>query len=119
MAGIPKTTVANLLKTASHKIVEQENELAKLRQWYNESQTLTKAAHLADRMVESGHLDLSERDAKAYELAGNPENLPVVEQAINMVAEPSAFEVASIADEPSSHAGNARTQFESYLLGDY
>jgi hypothetical protein len=116
MPGIPKHAVSELLKTASAKIMEQERELSELRAWYNSAQTLTKAASIADRMVEHGQIDMSDRDAKAYELANAPERLPVVEEAINMIQNPSAFSVASISDE---HGGGAtsRTQLEAYLLG--
>ena len=114
--GMPKNAVQHLLKTASAKLIEQEQELAQLRQWYQEAQVLTKAASVADRMVAAGQLDYSDRDEKAVELAANPERLPIVEEAINMMHNPSAFSVASISDEYSD-ARTARTQLESYLLG--
>jgi len=115
--GMPKNAVQSLLKTASAKLIEQERELEQLRQWYNEAQVLTKAASVADRMVATGHLDYSERDNKAIELASSPERLPIVEEAINMMGNPSAFSVASISDEYGEQR-NARTQLESYLLGN-
>ena len=114
--GMPKNAVQHLLKTASAKLVEQERELAQLRQWYQEAQVLTKAASVADRLVATGQLDYSDRDDKAVELAANPDRLPIVEEAINMMHNPSAFSVASISDEYSD-ARTARTQLESYLLG--
>ena len=117
MPGIPKGTVAELLKTASARLMEQEQELNTLREWYNNAQLLTKAASVADRMVHNGQIDLQDRDAKAYELANAPERLPVVEEAINMIENPSTFSVASISDEYGS-ASTARTQLESYLLGN-
>ena len=117
MAGIPKESVAQLLKTASAKLMEQEQELAQLRAWHHNAQLLTKAASIADRMVHNGQIDLSDRDTKAYELANSPERLPVVEEAINMIENPSTFSVASISDEYGS-ASTARTQLESYLLGN-
>lgn len=116
MAGIPKEAVAGLLKTASARLMEQEQELEQLRAWYNNAQLLTKAASVADRMVSNGQIDYSDRDAKAYELASSPERLPIVEEAISMVENPSAFSVASISDENGS-ASTARTQLETYLLG--
>ena len=115
--GIRREAVAELLKTASAKLIEQEQELNQLRAWYNQAQTLTKAASVADAMVNAGHIDMSERDQKAYELANEPDRLPIVEEAINMTINPSAFEVASTSYEPSASA-TARTRFESYLLGD-
>jgi len=118
MSGIPRNAVANLLKTASARIVAQEQELEQLRGWYAEAQTLSKAASVADRMVNAGHLDMSERDQKAVELAQAPDRIPVIEEAISMVADPSTFEVASISNERAAYGGNARNQFESYLLGD-
>lgn len=117
MPSIPKHAVAQLLKTASAKIVEQEQELAQLRAWYNNAQTLTKAASVADRMVETGQIDMSDRDEKAYQLANEPERLPIVEEAINMVQNPSAFSVASISDEYGSAGATSRSQLEAYLLG--
>ena len=117
MAGIPKHSVAQLLKTASAKLMEQEQELAQLRAWHQNAQLLTKAASVADRMVQNGQIDMSDRDAKAYELANAPDRLPVVEEAISMIENPSTFSVASISDEYGS-ASTARTQLESYLLGN-
>lgn len=117
MPGIPKHAVSELLKTASAKIMEQEQELNELRAWYNNAQTLTKAASVADRMVAGGQIDMSERDAKAYELASDPSRLPVVEEAINMMQDPSAFSVASISDEYGSAGATSRSQLEAYLLG--
>ena len=114
--GMPKNAVQHLLKTASAKLIEQEQELAQLRQWYQEAQVLTKAASVADRLVATGQLDYSDRDDKAVELASDPDRLPIVEEAINMMHNPSAFSVASISDEYSD-ARTARTQLESYLLG--
>lgn len=114
--GMPKNAIQALLKTASAKLIEQEQELKQYRAWYNEAQNLTKAASVADRLVAAGHLDYSDRDDKAVELAANPERLPIVEEAINMMHNPSAFEVASISDEYND-ARTARTQLESYLLG--
>jgi len=113
---MPKQAVAQLLKTASARLMEQEQELAQLRAWHQQAQLLTKAASVADRMVAAGTIDLHERDAKAYELASAPERLPVVEEAISMIQNPSAFSVASISHEHSS-AGSARSQFEAFLLG--
>jgi hypothetical protein len=118
VSGIPKHAVSELLKTASAKIMQQEEELNELRAWYNNAQTLTKAASVADRMVASGQIDMSDRDAKAYELANAPERLPIVEEAINMIQNPSAFSVASISDEYGSTGASSRSQFESFLLGN-
>lgn len=113
---MPKQAVAQLLKTASARLMEQEQELEQLRAWHHQAQLLTKAASVADRMVAAGTIDLQDRDAKAYELASAPDRLPIVEEAINMVQNPSAFSVASISHEHSS-AGTARSQFEAFLLG--
>ena len=114
--GMPKDAVQSLLKTASARLLEQEQELSQYREWYNEAQNLTKAASVADRLVASGHLDYADRDNKAVELASDPERLPIVEEAINMMHNPSAFSVASISDEYSD-ARTSRSQLESYLLG--
>lgn len=114
--SIERETVMGLLKTASARLMEQEQELAQYRQWYEEHQKLAHATVVADRMVQAGHLDLMDRDDKAQELAEDPSRLPIIEEAINMVQNPSAFQVASISDE-HSYGGNARSQLESYLVG--
>ena len=116
MNGIKKEAVAQLLKTAALKLKEQQAEIDQLRSWYNDHQKLAQATSVADRLVASGHLDLSDRDLKAQELAEDPSRLPVIEEAINLVQNPSAFQVASISDEPS-YGMNAKSQLESYLLG--
>ena len=119
MQGIERETVMGLLKTASARLLEQEQELAQYREWYEQHQKLAHATNVADRMVQAGHLDLMDRDVKAQELAEDPSRLPIIEEAINMVQNPSAFQVASISDEPT-YGGNARSQLESYLVGlDY
>jgi hypothetical protein len=116
MEGIKRETVMGLLKTASARLMAQEQELAELRAMHDNQQKLAHATSVADRMVQAGHLDLMDRDIKAQELAEDPSRLPVIEEAINMVQNPSAFQVASISDEPT-YGGNARSQLESYLVG--
>jgi hypothetical protein len=116
MSEINRNTVMNLLKTASARLLQQEEELAQYREWYEEHQKLAHATNVADRMVEAGHIDLLDRDSKAQELAEDPSRLPIIEEAISMVQNPSAFQVASISDEPT-YGGNARSQLESYLVG--
>lgn len=116
MEGLPRETVIGLLKTASARLLEQEEELAQLREWYVHQEKLAHATQVADRMVQAGHLDLMDRDIKAQELAEDPSRLPVIEEAINMVQNPTAFNVASISDEPT-YGGNARSQLESFLVG--
>ena len=114
---IDKHIVAGMLKTAADRLRQQEAELAQYRAWYDEHQKLAAATMVADRMVAAGHLDLSDRDMKASELARDPSRLPVIEEAINLVQNPSAFRVASTSDEPFTGGMNGRSQFESYLLG--
>lgn len=116
MEGLPRETVIGLLKTASARLLQQEEELAQLREWYVHQEKLAHATQVADRMVQAGHLDLMDRDIKAQELAADPSRLPVIEEAINMVQNPTAFNVASISDEPT-YGGNARSQLESFLVG--
>ena len=116
MEGIRRETVMGLLKTASARLLAQEQELAELRALRDNQQKLAHATSVADRMVQAGHLDLMDRDTKAQELAEDPSRLPIIEEAISMVQNPSAFQVASISDEPT-YGGNARSQLDSYLVG--
>ena len=114
---IDKHIVAGMLKTAAEKLRQQEAELNQYRTWYMEHQKLAHATMVADRMVAAGHLDLADRDLKASELAQDPSRLPVIEEAINLVQNPSAFRVASTSYEHFTGGLNGRSQLESYLLG--
>ena len=73
-----------------------------------------KSRVVADRMVQNGQIDMSDRDAKAYELANAPDRLPVVEEAISMIENPSTFSVASISDEYGSASTADLTRIISF-----
>lgn len=119
MKKIASTRAASeLIKLASSKLLEQQHEIESLRARLEEIEHMNKAAELAARMADAGHIDYSDIEAKANAIYQQPERMYAVEEAINMLGSSSSFNVANLSDEQGQVATSARSKLESYLLGD-
>ena len=107
---------AELIKTASAVMVRQQKELEQLRQEITDRDKAERAAELAVRMADAGHIDHADLEETAAEFASRPEQMPVINEAINLL-DNGSFKIASLSDEQSA-GNNARSQLEAFLLGD-
>ena len=107
---------AELIKTASAVMVRQQKELEQLRQEITDRDQAERAAELAVRMADAGHIDHADLEEKAAQFAAQPEQMPVINEAINLL-DNGNFKIASLSDEQSAGV-NARSQLEAFLLGD-
>jgi multidrug resistance efflux pump len=105
-----------LIKTASSVIVQQQQELEQLRGELDHRDRAQEAAQLAVRMADAGHIDRADLEEKAAEFAQDPNRMPVISEAINLL-DNGDFSMASLSDEQSS-GHSARSQLEAFLLGD-
>ena len=78
---------------------------------------MNKAAELAARMADAGHIDFSDIESRANEIYNNPDRMYAVEEAINMLGSGS-FNVANLSDEQNRVSTTARSKLESYLFGE-
>jgi hypothetical protein len=108
---------SELIKLASNKLLEQENEIQQLRNQLFQYEQMNKAAELASKMADNGYIDYDDIEYQANNIYDNPENMPAMEQAINMLGSGS-FNVANLSDEHGQTAFSAKTKLESYLFGD-
>ena len=107
---------AELVKTASAVMVRQQQELEALRNEIAQRDQAEKAAELAVRMADAGHIDHADLEEKAAEFASRPDQMPVINEAINLL-DNGNFKIASLSDEQSA-GYSARSQLEAFLLGD-
>ncbi len=107
---------AELVKTASAVMVRQQQELEALRNEISQRDQAEKAAELAVRMADAGHIDHADLEEKAAEFASRPDQMPVINEAINLL-DNGNFKIASLSDEQSA-GYSARSQLEAFLLGD-
>lgn len=105
-----------LIKTASSVILQQQRELEQLRGEIDNRDRASEAAELAVRMADAGHIDRADLEEKAAEFAQDPNRMPVISEAINLL-DNGDFGMASLSDEQSS-GHSARSQLEAFLLGD-
>lgn len=105
-----------LIKTASAVILRQQQELEALRLEMSQRDQAEKAAELAVRMADAGHIDHADLEEKAAEFVARPDQMPVISEAINLL-DTGEFKFASLSDEQSA-GFNARSQLEAFLLGD-
>lgn len=107
-------SVKEILKIASTKLVEQQSlineQSAKLAAFENRQ----AAEKLADQMINSGHIDFSDREEKIAELLTRPEDMDVVGKALELASNPSSFKLASLSTRETTNG--ARQRLESYLL---
>tara|TARA_Y100000592_G_scaffold100899_1_gene183587 strand:- start:839 stop:1195 length:357 start_codon:yes stop_codon:yes gene_type:complete len=105
-----------LIKTASAVILRQQQELEALRLEMSQRDQAEKAAELAVRMADAGHIDHADLEEKAAEFVARPDQMPVISEAINLL-DTGEFKFASLSDEQSA-GFSARSQLEAFLLGD-
>lgn len=118
MKKIASTRAASeLIKLASNRLLEQEQEILELRNRLEELEHMQKAAELAARMADAGHIDYSDIENRANEIYQNPDRMYAVEEAINMLGSGS-FNVANLSDEQHQVTTSARSKLESYLFGE-
>lgn len=110
----PKT-VQKILKVASLKLVEQQNLINDQSVQLANYEFRKRAEELTDRMIDNGHLDFSDRENKIEELLMHPDDMGVVEKALELASNPSTFKLASLSDRDSLNGG-PRHKLETYLL---
>ncbi len=106
--------VAGILKMASAKLREQQEKIAQYEMKLAAFALYKKAERLADKMIDQGHLDSSDREAKIAQLMENPSKLEVINEALDIAASPNNFKLANLIEKDSSNAG-FRQLLESYL----
>ena len=113
--GLNPNAVQEVLKLASLRLKEQkaiiEQQEAKLAAYA----IYEVAEKLADKMIDQGHLDYSDREEKIAQLMANPERMDVINEASDMASNPNNFKLANLTDQLSA-SGAGRQKFESYLL---
>ena len=95
--------------------MEQQRELEYLRHELDDRTRATEAAELAVRMADAGHIDRADLEEKAAEFVQDPNRMPVISEAIDLL-DNGSFGMASLSDEQSS-GSSARSQLEAFLLG--
>ena len=104
-----------LIKTASAVMMNQQREIEALRAELDARDRASEAAELAVRMADAGHIDRADLEEKAAEFVQEPDRMPVISEAINLL-DNGGFDMASLSDEQSS-GSSARSQLEAFLLG--